>query len=174
MKKLICGLLAVSIFIAGCGGHDPVCVRRYIPGDERRSCAALHAEIQSIDNQIERTDAKRRERDTWNIIHICTGLFILVPWFMIDAKGSHEAEIAALQARQDQLRIFFADNGCDVANLSAPSKTEIQLAASKQGIADVISATNCGKCGALLTEDDGINIAEGQRICNECSEKSNE
>ncbi len=117
LRGSICVLLSCCIFIIGCGGSHANCVDRYMPGDEKRSCSSLYAEIQTIDTEIEQKQAKKGERDTWNVIEFVAGIFLIVPFFFMDAKGSYEQEMAALEARQKQLKIFFADKGCSVAEL---------------------------------------------------------
>ncbi len=119
LRGSVCVLMSICFFVIGCGGHRANCVDRYMPGDEKRSCSSLYAEIQTLDTEIEQKQAKSGERDTWNVIHFIGGLLIIVPFFFMDAKGSYEQEMAALEARQKQLKIFFADKGCSVADLGA-------------------------------------------------------
>lgn len=118
IRSLISILLVMAIFIAGCGGSAANPVDRYMPGDEKRSCTSLYAEIQTLDNEIEQKQAKIGQRDTWNIIEFIGGVILIVPFFFMDTKGSYEQEIAALEARQKQLKIFFADKDCNVADLT--------------------------------------------------------
>lgn len=122
IRKSICLLLTVSVLtistLSGCGGHSAVTVDRYIPGDEKKSCRALFAEISLIDEEIALKDQKRKKRDTWNIIEFIGGLVVIVPFFFMDTKGSQELEIEALRARQKMLKMYFAEKGCSVADLS--------------------------------------------------------
>jgi len=124
IKGFACSSLATMMLIAGCAGQDSNCVDRYMPGDENRSCAALYAEIQTIDSEITSKNAKIKDRDSANALFFVTGWFIIVPWFFIDSKESFEQEIAALEARQKQLKIFFADNGCDVSDLKTSKNSD--------------------------------------------------
>ena len=171
VKNAICLFLVQIFFFIGCGGHHPNSVSRYMPGDEKRSCPSLYAEIQSIDNEIQYKDSKRRERDTWNVLEFVGGVLFIVPFFFMDAKGSFEAEIDALQARQNQLKIFFADKGCNVADLGAPTPKEVQTSASMDNLKQLMFTTHCSECGVLLTPEDGVNIAESMRLCKKCYEK---
>lgn len=124
VKRFVCSSLATMMLVAGCGGQNANCVDRYMPGDENRSCAALYAEIQTIDGEIVSKNAKIKDRDGTNAFLFVAGWFVIVPWFFIDSKESFEQEIEALEARQKQLKIFFADNGCDVSDLKTSKQSD--------------------------------------------------
>ena len=102
-QRLISLSLILSILLLGCGGHAPNPVGRYIIGDEDKSAEALKAEVAAIDDEIAVKNKEKFDRDIWNIIFIGTGIFVIFPFFFIDAKGSQEAEIAALKARKTQI-----------------------------------------------------------------------
>ena len=124
VRKLTCAVLALAFFVIGCGGHVANPVDRYMPGDEKKSCSALLAEITSIDDEIAMKEQKRKERDTWNILEFIGGCLIIVPFFFMDAKGAQEVEIDALKARQKNLKVYFAEKECSVADPSLdPSET---------------------------------------------------
>lgn len=74
LEKSLCVALCFMIFIAGCGGHMANPVDRYMPGDEKRSCNALYAEMAQIDGEIVLKNQQRKNRDTWNVV------FFLVPY----------------------------------------------------------------------------------------------
>jgi len=117
-KNSLCLLLTVNIFLVGCGGSAPNPVIRYMPGDEKKSCQGLFSEIAGIDGEIAGKENKIKQRDGGNVILFICGLFIIVPFFFMDCKGSYEVEIDALKARQTLLRSYFAENNCSVTNLS--------------------------------------------------------
>ncbi|MCE5185872.1 MAG: hypothetical protein LLF76_07075 [Planctomycetaceae bacterium] len=156
-KSCISVLLAICIFVAGCGGSHANPVDRYMPGDEKRSCSSLYAEMQTIDNEIAQKNAKSGQRDTWNVIEFIGGIFFIVPFFFMDAKGSYEQEIAALEARQKQLKIFFADNGCSVAEFNAApvASTSTGKENVTSNAANLVSDTSiidvqCPKCETIF------------------------
>lgn len=163
LQKSVCVLLAIQFLIIGCGGHAPNPVDRYMPGDERRSCASLYAEIQSVENEIEQKEAAKRSRDTWNVLEFIGGILIIVPFFFMDSKGSHEAEIAALEARQKQLKIFFADKGCSVSELDKPVVSE--EAATLVPVSEKI-IVQCPHCQSLF-KTDRVSIGK-QTTCSKC------
>ena len=128
MKETLCLLLVISVFMSGCGGHSAVTVDRYMPGDEKKSCSALLAEISVIDEEIALKGQKKKDRDFWNTVEFVGGLAVIVPFFFMDSKGSQELEIEALRSRQKMLKIYFADKGCSVAN---PSEEPISEASEE-------------------------------------------
>lgn len=111
-EKLLCVLLSYTIFIAGCGGHSPVPVDRYMPGDENKSCNSLYSEMAQLDQEIVLKNNEKDGRDTWNIILFVTGFLVIVPWFFMDVKGAQEVELSALQARKKALMNIFNDKDC--------------------------------------------------------------
>jgi len=121
-QRCVCLVLANGLFllgIAGCGGAAPNPVARYEPGDEKKSCNALYAEMTDIDDEIVVKKRKKTDRDVWNIIWFVTGVFVIAPFFFIDAKGSFEVEIDALKARKRQLKVLFADKDCSPPHVEA-------------------------------------------------------
>jgi hypothetical protein len=112
MRQSLSVILCVTIFIAGCGGQTANPVDRYMPGDEGKSCNSLYAEIAQMDTEIKQKKADKDHRDTINIVCFVTGLFIIVPFFFMDVKGSQEVEIDALNARKKALSNIFNDKDC--------------------------------------------------------------
>ena len=114
-KKCVSLVLANALFlvgIVGCAGSAPNPVQRYQPGDEKRSCNALFAEFSSIDQEVVLKNKKKGQRDFLNVLWFIGGVFVIVPFFFIDAKGSYEVEVDALKARKTQLEILFAEKNC--------------------------------------------------------------
>ena len=110
--KVISVLLAVSFFIAGCGGSNPNPVARYQPGDEDKSCMAISAQMNNVADDIVTKNKKIHDRDVGNVICFVTGFLVIVPWFFIDTKKSFETEIDALKARKNSLMTIFHDKDC--------------------------------------------------------------
>ena len=122
-QKFLCVGLAFTIFIAGCGGHAANPVDRYMLGDEKKSCNGLYAEVSQIDQEIVLKNKSKDNRDTWNIIEFVTGFVLIVPWFFMDVKGSHEVELEALQARKKALMILFHEKNCTPPEISETGTT---------------------------------------------------
>jgi len=111
-QKSLCVVLSFLIFIVGCGGQIANPIDRYSPGDEKKSCNALFAELSQIDKEVVLKNQKKKDRDTWNTIFFVTGFLVIVPWFFIDSKGSIEVEVDALHARENALKVIFAEKDC--------------------------------------------------------------
>ncbi len=114
-QRSVCLVLANSIFIAtlsGCAGQAANPVPRYQPGDEKRSCNALYAEMKTCDDEVVAKKHKNENREILNVVWCVTGVLVIFPFFFIDAKGSYEVEIDALKARKTHLHTIFADKDC--------------------------------------------------------------
>ena len=85
----MCG--AMVLVLSGCAGSAPNAVLSYQPGDEKRSCTSLKAEIGQ------------------NVALGITGIFLIVPWFFMDVKGKEAVELSALRHRNRNLRQFAAN-----------------------------------------------------------------
>ena len=123
-QKLMSLFLVLTLFIVGCGGTAPNPVDRYQPGDEKKSCNALYSEMNHLDEEIVLKKNKKTGRDVWNVIFFITGFLVIVPWFFIDAKGSHEVEIEALKARKNALTVIFSDKDCSPPSVTAEKDTQ--------------------------------------------------
>ncbi len=117
-----------NLILVGCGGQAARTVDRYMPGDEKKSCATLLAEIVMLDDEMVKKEQKRKDRDFWNTAEFVGGCFVIVPFFFMDSKGSHEIEYEALQSRKKMLKILFAEKGCSVAE---PSVTPVAKETAK-------------------------------------------
>ncbi|GAI59831.1 unnamed protein product [marine sediment metagenome] len=112
MKRLVCLLLVVSITGAGCAGADPNPIAMYLPGDEKKSCSVLKAEVANIGKGIAIRKSRQSKKEGENILWFVGGCFVIVPWFFMDVKGAERAEIDALQQRKDALLVIAADKDC--------------------------------------------------------------
>ena len=112
MKRVVCVLLIVAITMVGCAGTAPNPIATYLPGDEKKSCSSLKAEVANIDKQILQKQSKKKSKDSGNVLWFISGFFLIVPWFFMDVKGSEEVEVEALQARKDALIVIAADKDC--------------------------------------------------------------
>jgi hypothetical protein len=114
MKKVICLLLCVLIFVAGCAGHEPNPIAAYIPGDENKSCKMLKAEIAQIQTEISTKQQEKSTKDFWNVAEFVGGFFLIIPWFFMDVKGAEKVEAQALKTRAKRLTLIAAEKGCDL------------------------------------------------------------
>ena len=122
MKKTLHFTLAFALVLYGCAGSAPNPVVRYQPGDEKRSCTSLKAEIASNEAEIIRLVSDRSSKTGMNVAMGVAGAFLLVPWFFMDVKGKESGEINALRHRNRNLRQFAASKECQVP----PSKVKFE------------------------------------------------
>ena len=98
----------------GCAGSAPNPVLSYQPGDEKRSCQGLRAEIAANEAEAIRLTSERRQKFRQNVALGVAGAFLIVPYFFIDVKGKESAEFNALLHRNRTLRQFAAAKDCYV------------------------------------------------------------
>ncbi len=113
MKKRICAGIAFAFLASGCAGSGPDPVAPYAPGDEKRNCASLRAEIRANRKEIARKNAERTEKTFQNLGLGAAGVFLVVPWFFMDLKGKEAAETEALERRNAALRRIAFEKGCN-------------------------------------------------------------
>jgi hypothetical protein len=113
MKKVVCAALAVSILAAGCAGRSANPVAIYVPGDEKRSCESLEAEVGQIHQEIAAKKDARSDKTLGNVVLGVLGFFVIFPWFFMDLKDAEGTEIEALQQRLKRIMALAAEKGCD-------------------------------------------------------------
>jgi len=118
MKKLICLLVACSVFFAGCAGREANPIAIYLPGDENRSCEGLKAEVAQLQADMQRLLPKTNKRVT-NTLWATAGVFLIVPFFFMDLKGAEKIEFDAMRRRHNRLLIYAAEKGCDMTGVRA-------------------------------------------------------
>ena len=129
MKKTLHFTLAAALALYGCAGSPPNPVLRYQPGDEKRSCTSLKAEIASNEAEIIRLVDKQSGKTGMNVAMGVAGVFLVVPWFFMDIKGKESGEIGALHHRNRNLRQFAASKECEVP----PPKVKFERKQEKDG-----------------------------------------
>ncbi len=102
--------ISLAVFLApnSCLGSAPNPVLRYTPGDEKRSCTSLKAEIASNEVELIQLASDKTSTVTTNVVLGVTGFLLIVPWFFMDLKGKEAGEIDALRHRNRNLRQFAA------------------------------------------------------------------
>ncbi len=112
-KFLLISSVSLALIIVGCGGKSPNPIASYQPGDEKRSCGGLKAEIAM--NEVEVGKLVPYEDATGkNVALGVAGAFLIVPWFFMDFKEGEAIELQALRRRNQWLREVAADKDCSV------------------------------------------------------------
>ena len=107
--KRKCACVVTALALAGCAGSAPNAVLSYQPGDEKRSCTSLKAEIASNEAQMINLASEKDATIGKNVALGVAGVFLIVPWFFMDVKGKEAGELAALRHRNRNLRQFAAN-----------------------------------------------------------------
>ena len=118
-QQAIAGALAV--ILAGCGGRAPNPIPSYQPGDERRTCMGLQAEISANEVEIARL-VGGEDATGKNIALGVTGALFIVPWFFMDFKDGERIEIQALRRRNNYLRQIAFSKECTLL----PARVEFE------------------------------------------------
>ena len=118
MRKLICLLLSVLIFLTGCAGRMANPIPAYLPGDNERSCEMLVAEIAVLKADMQRLLPKT-DKGVTNALWATAGVFLIVPFFFMDLKEAEKIEFEAMRARHNRLLLICADKGCDMTGVRA-------------------------------------------------------
>ena len=113
MKRHICAGVAFMFFVSGCAGSGPIPVAQFVPGDKKRNCASLQAEIKANKKEIEKKTTERTNKTFKNLGLGATGVFLIAPWFFMDLKGKEADETEALERRNAALRRIAFVKGCN-------------------------------------------------------------
>lgn len=116
MRKMICILLVFSVILTGCAGREANPIIIYVPGDEKRSCPALHAEMAQLQAEMQRMLPKT-DKGLSNALWATAGVFLIVPFFFMDFKGAEKIEFDALRRRYNRLLVYAAEKECDFGDL---------------------------------------------------------
>ncbi len=134
MRKLMCLLLACSVFFAGCAGREANPIAIYLPGDENRSCEGLKVEVAQLQADMERLLPKTN-KGVSNALWATAGVFLIVPFFFMDLKDAEKIEFDAMRRRHNRLLIYAAEKNCDMGGVTTeriPSIEERKAASKKQ------------------------------------------
>ncbi len=105
MKKPVCLLLSVLIFLSGCAGRTANPIAAYLPGDETRSCEGLKAEIAQLQVDMARILPKT-DKGLTNALWALGGCVVIVPFFFMDLKDAEKIEFEAMRTRHNRLLLI--------------------------------------------------------------------
>ncbi|OHB53915.1 MAG: hypothetical protein A2Y07_00650 [Planctomycetes bacterium GWF2_50_10] len=129
MKNALCVLLAFTFFFAGCCGREGNPVQAYLPGDEKRSCESVCAEMSQAQTEIARLTPKANKAG-YNTVMFVGGLFVIVPFFFMDFKNGEKVELQAYRQRYNSLSLIAAQKGCVIADGGAKRDVPVAVPAS--------------------------------------------
>ena len=183
MKETILNvLICVSIFFAGCAGREANPIPVYLPGDEKRSCEGLKAEIAQLQVDMARLLPKT-DKGLTNALWAVGGVIAIVPFFFMDLKDAEKIEFDAMRRRHNRLLVYAAEKGCDMGGvrdekiLSAEEqkKQAKMLKEQKEAQADISAEieqlTSCANCGEKIGALEKSYTYESNVVCGKCYEK---
>jgi hypothetical protein len=111
MRKYITAVAAV-VALSGCAGRAPAPVAVVQPQDRYMDCAAIGIEVQTNNAKVQQLASDKGLKVAQNVAAGVAGLVIPVLWFGMDFQGTADAEIQALQARQQYLSSLAEQRHC--------------------------------------------------------------
>src|ERR1051326_1927267 len=111
MQKTIVALAAAAA-LCGCAGRAPAPVSVVQPQDRYMDCAAITIEVQTNNAKVQQLASDKGLKVAQNVAAGVAGLVLPVLWFGMDFQGTADAEIQALQARQQYLAALAEQRRC--------------------------------------------------------------
>jgi hypothetical protein len=111
MRKFLV-VLAAAAAASGCAGRAPAPVSVVQPQDRYMDCAAIGIEVQNNNAKVQQLASDKGLKVAQNVVAGVAGLVIPVLWFGMDFQGTADAEIQALQARQQYLAALAEQRHC--------------------------------------------------------------
>jgi hypothetical protein len=125
----ILGIVALGAALAGCAGRAPAPVAVVQPTDRYMDCTAILAEAQANNAKVQQLAADKGLKTTQNVAAGVAGLFIPILWFGMDFQGTADAEITALQSRQQYLAMMADQKRCSAEPEPLPPPVRAKRAA---------------------------------------------
>lgn len=108
------------VLLSGCAYRQPNPVSQYNPGDEKKSCQHLQAEMAELREEVKRKVGANSDTSGNNIALGVAGAFFIVPWFFMDLSDADKVEAESMVRRYNALRRIALDKQCPFA-ASAPA-----------------------------------------------------
>jgi len=174
MKNVACYVLAVLLFIVGCGGRQANPIPIYRPGAEQSACPGLKAEMAQLESDMQRILPKTDKSGT-NILCGVAGAFVIVPWFFMDFKGADKIEFDAMRNRYNYLISLAAERKCNMVGVKpimTDEEIKSQMAEGKTPEDVAKSQFNkCGNCNGVIGKLEKPKTFEKHVVCGLCYEK---
>ena len=177
-RGAVCVLLVFAILLPGCAGREANPIAIYMPGDENRSCVALHAEMANLQSDIQRILPKTN-KGVSNTLWAAAGVLFIVPFFFMDLKDAEKIEFDAMRQRYNRLLVYAAEKNCDLTGLQQeriPSVDEMKTMAKDQqeNQDDSKQLKSCLNCSEKIGALEKVHIFEDHEVCASCYHKLKE
>src|SRR5258708_26682949 len=104
--------VTAAVALSGCAGRAPAPVSGVQPQDRYMDCAAIVIEVQTNNAKVQQLASDKGLKVAQNVAAGVAGLVVPVLWFGMDFQGTADAEIQALQARQQYLSALAEQRHC--------------------------------------------------------------
>lgn len=111
-KQTLILLATAAVALGGCAGRAPAPVALMQAQDHQMDCATLMVEVQANNAKVQQLASDKGLKTAQNVAAGVAGLLIPVLWFGMDFQGTADAEITALQARQQYLSTLAEQRRC--------------------------------------------------------------
>jgi hypothetical protein len=111
MYKL--GIVALcAALVAGCAGRTPAPVPVVQATDRFMDCPAILAEVNANNEKVKQLASDKGLKTAQNVAAGVAGFVVPILWFGMDFQGTADAEITALQNRQQYLAMMADQKRC--------------------------------------------------------------
>jgi len=115
-------LVISAASLAACAGRDPEPIPTVQPWDAQSSCTQIRAEIEANNSKVKALADEQGLKTAQNVAAGVGGFFTFgLTWFAMDAKGSANKDVVALQSRQQYLAVL-AQEKCAAKISPAPEQ----------------------------------------------------
>jgi type IV pilus biogenesis protein CpaD/CtpE len=108
----ILGIVALCAALAGCAGRSPAPVQVVQPTDRYMDCPAILAEVQANNERVKQLASDKGLKTAQNVAAGVAGFVVPILWFGMDFQGTADAEMTALQSRQQYLAMMADQKRC--------------------------------------------------------------
>lgn len=112
--------LALVLALSACAGRAPQPVAVVQPQDRFMDCAAISAEAQANNAQLQHLGAEQGNKVGQNVAAGVVGLFIWPVWFAMDFQGAADKEEVALNSRNQYLATMAMQRNCGAPQPPGP------------------------------------------------------
>lgn len=113
--------LAAVVFASACAGRAPAPVAVVQPVDETMNCDAIQAEVNANTQRIAELGSEQGAKVAQNVAAGVAGVFLIVPFFLMDFQNAAGKDEAALKSRNDYLATL-ARQRCAPQPAAQPSR----------------------------------------------------
>lgn len=103
VRSLPLVVLSLAVLTAACAGRTPAPVAPVQVVDQTMNCEAIQAEVNANTKRIAELGSEQGAKVAQNIAAGVTGVFLIVPLFLMDFQNAAGKEEAALKSRNDYL-----------------------------------------------------------------------